>query len=104
MELWLSTLFKNNTLHVTLPENLSTYISTVYQQQIEYLFHQFPDADDVVVNMENTSLIDSTGISFLFSFYKIASSRGCSIKIINSDPQIKRVIRLARLDTLIAVE
>lgn len=54
----------------------------------------------LVLDFKNVSFMDSSGIGLIMGRYKLISSEGGELAIINTSPQIGKVMRLAGMDRL----
>jgi anti-anti-sigma factor len=60
-------------------------------------------APRVVVNMERTRAMDSTGVGALVSSMRYVRQRSGEFALTNLSPELKRMFRLMNLDTVLVV-
>jgi len=57
-------------------------------------------AKEVVIDFEEVTFIGSSGIGKLLLFYKNVTSKGCKVKIINLNKELKALFKAIKLDKL----
>jgi stage II sporulation protein AA (anti-sigma F factor antagonist) len=58
----------------------------------------------LVMDFKNVGFMDSSGIGLVMGRYKLMQTMGGNVKIINTPNHIKKVMKLAGLDKLAAIE
>ena len=62
------------------------------------------DHDELILDLENTENIDSVGVTFVVSLYKIANNEGRQFRVINSNSDIMQLFKLMKLNELFEME
>jgi len=57
----------------------------------------------LVLNLKEVTYVDSSGVGELISCWTAVRERGGALKIVNPPKQVKELLRLTRLDTVIDV-
>lgn len=60
-------------------------------------------AKQILLNMKDVSLIDSSGIGELISAYTNATNRGAKLKICNMPPKVQDILQVTQLITVFDV-
>jgi anti-anti-sigma factor len=55
----------------------------------------------VIVEMDAVTLMDTAGLSELVKIYTTATNKGCSLRLVNVKPQMRKVLVMTRLDQLL---
>lgn len=55
---------------------------------------------EVVIDFEEVTFIGSSGIGKLLLFYKNVTAKGCKVKIINLNKELKALFKAIKLDKL----
>ena len=59
---------------------------------------------DLVLDLENLTFMDSSGIGVLLGRLRLLSARGGTLSVQNMQPQVEKLFRLSGLDRVIRVE
>ncbi len=62
----------------------------------------FPEL--LILDFKDVSFMDSSGIGLVMGRYKLAKSLNCDIKLINLSSHIKKVMKLAGIDSLSIID
>ena len=67
--------------------------------------HEALDAGskDILVNLENVSTIDSSGVGELVSSYTTVTNRGGKLKLVNLPPKVADILQITQLITVFDV-
>jgi anti-sigma B factor antagonist len=57
----------------------------------------------IVLNVAKVSFIDSAGVGALVSCFRSAQSRGAALKLCNPAQQIRSVLKITKLDTVLGL-
>ncbi len=63
-----------------------------------------PCVIDVVLDLENLTFMDSSGIGVLLGRLRILQSRGGTLSVKNMQPPVEKLFRLSGLQRVIAIE
>jgi len=58
---------------------------------------------EIVLNFKAVTFMDSSGIGLIMGRYKLASSYGASVLIEDASSYLRRVMRLAGLDSIVTI-
>lgn len=72
------------------------------QKRIEHLLRVKPAAG-LVLNLVAVSAMDSAGIGELVKIHRFAAQQGMRVAVALSDPEIREMLRITRLDGIFAV-
>ena len=59
--------------------------------------------DDIVVNLERVTFLDSTGVGVLLSAVKRATSSGGTLRLVVGSERIRRTLRIMSLDQIVTI-
>jgi anti-anti-sigma factor len=62
------------------------------------------DAEAIVVDLGNTTFIDSSGLNILFSIRRRLEENGSQLALVADDPSLLRTLQLTGLDRLVPIE
>ncbi len=92
---------KNNTLTVTLQEDLVASNVRDYKEQVEaYLQEAMGEIDEVVLDLSACNNIDSVGVTFVVGVYKQVTGEAMGFKVSGSSNEIKQLFKLMKLDEI----
>ena len=63
-----------------------------------------PTITHLVLDLENLTFMDSSGIGVLLGRLRLLSARGGTLSVQNMQPQVEKLFRLSGLDRVIRVE
>ena len=63
-----------------------------------------PTITDVVLDLENLTFMDSSGIGVLLGRLRILQSRGGTLSVRNMQPSVEKLFRLSGLQRVIGIE
>lgn len=86
---------QNNCLHLTLAGNLTASIAASLQTAVREAIGT--DVTEVVADLRNTVMLDSSGIGFLIATSNSLSRRGGRIRVINVSADILQLLQGMRL-------
>lgn len=91
---------KNRVLIVALNGDIDHYTSEQIKDKIDKEFER-NNSRDLVLNFENVTFMDSSGIGMIIGRYKNASSKGGSLSAVNVNGEVKRIFEISGLFKLI---
>lgn len=59
---------------------------------------------EIVLDFGKVTFMDSSGIGLIMGRYKLASSYGAQVTVTEASSYLKRVMRLAGLDTIVSIK
>lgn len=60
--------------------------------------------NEIILNFGKVTFMDSSGIGLIMGRYKLASSYGALVTVTEASSYLKRVMRLAGLDTIVNIK
>ena len=70
----------------------------------EYIEKMYEQGNEFIVDFENLTYIDSTGLGALVHIYKALDAEGKKLTIKNVNDNIKKLFAITNLDNLIGIE
>lgn len=89
---------------VILPSRLSVLEAVAFKSTCQQLFSGSNVPAKIILNFNQTTFIDSSGIGALISNLKSAKQRGCELVLRNVNPQVMAVFALTSLDQVLTIE
>jgi stage II sporulation protein AA (anti-sigma F factor antagonist) len=89
---------KAQTLRVQLIGELDHHQSARVRQTLDNLLTQ--EIRLLELDLSGLSFMDSSGIGVLIGRYKILQRRGGGVRVVRSNPQVDRLMKMAGLDTI----
>lgn len=86
---------KNNCLHVTLAGDLTAGLVAKLQAAVREALGS--EVKEVVADLRNTEMLDSSGIGFLIAVSNTLTQRGGRIQVTNVSPDIQQLLQSMRL-------
>lgn len=92
----------NENLIVYLKNEIDHHMSEKLRTSIDSLIDN-ADVISLVIDFKSVNFVDSSGIGLILGRYKKMRSIGGKIKIINTTKQIKKILHMASIETIMTV-
>lgn len=96
--------FLNETPIVHLPPRLSVLEAVAFKKTCQHLLQESSVAKKVVLDLSQTTFMDSSGVGALVSNLKIARELGVALVIQGVHPQVMAVLSMTGLDQVLTIE
>lgn len=96
--------FLNETPIVHLPPRLSVLEAVAFKKTCQHLLQESSIAKKVVLDLSQTTFMDSSGVGALVSNLKIARELGVALVIQGVHPQVMAVLSMTGLDQVLTIE
>ena len=94
---------ENDTLTVFLSGEIDHHSSKEIREQTDsHILETRPK--EIILDFKDVTFMDSSGIGLIMGRYKLASSYGGKICVVETSAYLKRVMRLAGIDTLVNMQ
>ena len=88
---------------VVIAGELDHYAAPQIRARLDELLRD-PCVTDVVLDLENLTFMDSSGIGVLLGRLRILQSRGGTLSVKNMQPPVEKLFRLSGLQRVIGIE
>lgn len=88
---------------VVIAGELDHYAAPQIRRMLDDLLRD-PGITDMVLDLENLTFMDSSGIGVLLGRLRILQSRGGSLSVKNMQPPVEKLFRLSGLQRVIGIE
>ena len=89
---------ENRVAHIRLEEDLIAPNVIEFKEEIISQIENLDDIEKILVDLEKTENIDSVGVTFIISLYKIADRDNKNFKIKGSSDDIMQLFKLMKHD------
>jgi anti-anti-sigma factor len=96
--------FLNDTAIVKIPERLSVLEALSFKQTCEEFTNQSVPPKQIIVDFQQTTFMDSSGLGALVSNFKIAQEKGVELILRNVTPGVMAILSLTGLDKVFSIE
>ena len=90
-------------LTVVIAGELDHYAAPQIRHMLDDLLRD-PGVTDLVLDLENLTFMDSSGIGVLLGRLRILQSRGGTLSVQNMQPPVEKLFRLSGLQRVIGIE
>ena len=90
-------------LTVVIAGELDHYAAPQIRHMLDDLLRD-PGVTDLVLDLENLTFMDSSGIGVLLGRLRILQSRGGTMSVMNMQPPVEKLFRLSGLQRVIGIE
>lgn len=59
---------------------------------------------EIILDFKNVTFMDSSGIGLIMGRYRLASSYGASVTVTETSAYLKRVMRIAGIDSIVTIK
>ena len=94
---------ENEILTVFLSGEIDHHTSKEIREQTDKVILE-THPKEIILNFKDVSFMDSSGIGLIMGRYKLSSSYGAKITVADTSMYLKRVMRLAGIDTLVNMQ
>ncbi len=92
---------KGDTLHVNGVRELGATNANEFRDWVREALQ--PEHKNIVVDLSQTTFVDSCGLGALVALHKTACGRQGSLKLLNPQPSVKQILDLTRLSRVFEV-
>ncbi|MBD2569254.1 anti-sigma factor antagonist [Anabaena lutea] len=96
--------YLNDTATVQVSKRLSVLEAVGFKQTCQNLIQADSKPQHVVIDFQNTTFMDSSGLGALVSNFKYAQEKGTTFALRNVTPQVMAVLNLTGLDQVFSIE
>jgi stage II sporulation protein AA (anti-sigma F factor antagonist) len=93
---------KNNILIVYLKEDIDHHSTEKLRLNIDSLIDS-SDITTLIIDFKAVNFIDSSGIGLILGRYKKLSSINGKVEIVNTTKQVRKLLKMASIETLLPV-
>ncbi|PMB25813.1 anti-anti-sigma factor [Fischerella thermalis CCMEE 5198] len=97
-------MFLHDTAIVQVSERLSVLEAVAFKQTCENITQANPIPQKIIIDFQQTTFMDSSGLGALVSNFKIAQDRGIEFILRNVTPQVMAVLNLTGLEKVFFIE
>lgn len=94
-------IIKNN-LVLRLQGDFDLMITDAFRETVEQVLSSTP-IDNIIINLENVSFIDSSGLGVILGRYKQLTQRGGKLFLVNPKPQVKKILEFSGIAKIIRI-
>ncbi len=95
---------KRKNIGIIMPEGEIVFEnSNDLKKEVKNKLRDEQDISNLIVNLEQVSYLDSSGVGFLISLLKFMRQQEGKLVLTNLDEKVKRVIELTKLDGIIDI-
>lgn len=97
-------MFLHDTAIVQVSERLSVLEAVAFKQTCQNITQANPIPQKIIIDFQQTTFMDSSGLGALVSNFKIAQDRGIEFILRNVTPQVMAVLNLTGLEKVFFIE
>jgi anti-anti-sigma factor len=97
-------MFLHNTAIVQVSERLSVLEAVAFKQTCQNITQANPIPQKIIIDFQQTTFMDSSGLGALVSNFKIAQDQGIEFILRNVTPQVMAVLNLTGLEKVFFIE
>lgn len=97
-------IFRINKPLIELPERLSVLEAVTFKTTCHQLLQDYPLAEEIILDFNNTQFIDSSGIGALVHNFKATREQGVDLILQNVHPRVMAVLSITGLDAVLKIE
>lgn len=91
-----------NSIHASLEGELDHHSAKEIREEIDNRV-SIEKPPELILDFQNVTFMDSSGIGLVMGRYRLLKTYGGELKVINTSPQITKVMKLAGLDRLAGI-
>ncbi|MBD2388239.1 anti-sigma factor antagonist [Cylindrospermum sp. FACHB-282] len=96
--------YLNDTVIVQVSTRLSVLEAVGFKQTCQNLTQANPHPGQIIIDFQQTTFMDSSGLGALVSNFKIAQEKGIAFRLRNVTPQVMAVLNLTGLDQVLPID
>ncbi|WP_179048406.1 anti-sigma factor antagonist [Nostoc sp. TCL26-01] len=94
----------NETVIVQVPARMSVLEAVGFKQTCQELTQQDSHPQEIIIDFQHTTFMDSSGLGALVSNFKTTQEKGITLSLRNVTPQVMAVLNLTGLDKVFSIE
>ena len=89
---------QGQTLILSITEGLTANKIASYNEELDKIAPTFSEFNELLLDLEQTNNIDSTGVTFVIGLFKKAKALGLNFCVIGANSDVQSLFKLMKLD------
>lgn len=99
----LTTRFQGDTLIARLSGELDLHAAPVFRKAIDEALEESPHLRNLILNLQEVTFVDSSGLGALLGRYRILQRRGGQMVAVSLQPRVRKLFEMSGLLKIIKV-